>query len=262
MRHEVGCFRVEVDPNGVATVVFDRPPVNAVSRQVYEDLGHLADLVGASDEIRAVVLTAPPAARAWCGGADLNDFVGMDAPSRKERYAFINERLRRFYHLDRPVIAAINAHAIGIGMVLAGTCDVRVASEEARFACPEIDYGLVAGEGGLFARLRMPEGKVREMLYTGRRFAARELSDTGFFSHVVPRGEVLGKAVEIAALIARKSLPSIKAQKRCLNEIEGRTWMEAYLVAQNYSAELTGSRDAKEGVRAFLEGREPQYSDE
>jgi enoyl-CoA hydratase len=78
----------------------------------------------------------------------------MDTARRKERYAFINERVPGFYRLDRPVIAAINGHAIGIGMILAALCDMRVAAADVVFACPEIDYGLVAGGAGLFALLK------------------------------------------------------------------------------------------------------------
>ena len=182
---QIGSLHLSVSEQGVGTVVFSRPPVNSVSLSVYEDIGRLVEHVQQSEQIRVLILTAPESSRAWCGGADLKDFVGMDTAKRKERYAFINERLPGFYQLDRPVIAAINGHAIGIGFILAGLCDLRIASNKALFACPEIDYGLVAGGAGLMALLKMPEAKVREMLYTGRKFSAGELESTGFFNAVV-----------------------------------------------------------------------------
>jgi enoyl-CoA hydratase/carnithine racemase len=262
MRETIGSFTVAVDDDGVALVVFSRPPVNAVSLCVYEDIGRLVKVIEADMSIRAVVLTAPDNTRAWCGGADLKDFVGMDTPRRKERYRFINEQLPSFYTLERPVIAAINAAAIGIGMVWAGLCDMRVAAEDARFAVPEIDYGLVGGGAGLFGLLKMPEAKVRELLFTGRKFTARELEPTGFFNYVVPRAEVLPKSLEIARLIAKKSLPSIRARKSASVALEGRTWMEAYLDAQALSAELVAKADSGEGVRAFLEHRNPKFKDQ
>jgi enoyl-CoA hydratase/carnithine racemase len=252
-------FDMTVASNGVATVVFERPPVNAVSLQVYEDIGNLADAIEESADIKAVVLTAPPDARAWCGGADLNDFVGITAERRQERYAYINARLPRFYHLTRPVIAAINAHAVGIGTVLAGTCDMRVVAAEATFSCPEIDYGLIAGGAGLFSWLKMPEGKVREILFTGRRFTPVELESTGFFNYIVPRDEVVARALEVADLIATKSLPVIQARKTCSNALEGKTWMDAYLDAQKVSKGLVEHDDARAGVQAFL--RRPGQSD-
>ncbi|MDB5510908.1 MAG: enoyl-CoA hydratase/isomerase family protein [Enterovirga sp.] len=258
--HDPDVFRLEKREDGIGLVTFDRPPVNAVSRLVYEQLGRLADRISASD-IRCVVLTAPPGARAWCGGADLKDFVGMDPEGRKERYALINDQVQRFYQLDRPVIAAINAHAIGIGMILAGLCDMRIAAEDAGFSCPEIDYGLVGGGAGLFAQLGMPEAKIREMLFTGRRLSATELLPTGFFNAVVPRERVLDTALDLAAAIARKSLPAIKARKLCSTAIGGLDWFSAYLIAQEHSAALAAGRDGQEGVRAFLDGREALYGD-
>ena len=257
----IGSFDVTRTDHGVALVVFSRPPVNSVSISVYEDIGRLVDAIEADPQVRAVVLTAPDTARAWCGGADLNDFVGMDTDKRKERYRFINTQVPRFYTLDRPVIAAINGAAIGIGMVWAGLCDLRIAAENARFAVPEIDYGLVGGGAGLFSMLKMPEGKVREMLFTGLKYTARELEYTGFFNYVLPRGEVVAKAMELARLIATKSLPAIRARKVASIGLEGKTWMEAYLDAQQLSAELVATKDSAEGVNAFLEHRRPSYKD-
>jgi enoyl-CoA hydratase/carnithine racemase len=258
----IGSFTLNVDDDGVGLVVFSRPPVNAVSLSVYEDIGKLVAYIEGNKSIRVIVLTAPEGARAWCGGADLADFVGMDPPRRKERYRFSNEQVPNFYKLDRPVIAAINGAAIGIGMVLAGLCDMRVAAEDAKFGCPEIDYGLVGGGAGLFGLLKMPEAKVREILFTGRKFTARELESTGFFNYVVPQAEVLGKSMEIARQIAQKSLPSIRARKIASAALEGRTWMEAYLDAQSLSAELVATADSGEGVRAFLEHRKPHFRDD
>ena len=258
---QFGSIRLEVGADGVAVALFDRPPVNVVSLSVYDDLGDLTACVGASTDVRVLVLTAPETARAWCGGADLRDFVGMDPAKRKERYAHINARLPGFFTLDRPVIAAINGHAIGIGMILAALCDMRIAAEEARFACPEIDYGLVAGGAGLFALLKMPEAKVREMLFTGRKFTARELEPTGFFNAVLPKHQVLPGALDLARQIAGKSLPALRARKAACARLEGRTWMDAYLDAQSLSAALAAGADGGEGVDAFLEHREPKLLD-
>lgn len=262
MIRRFGSLSLEVTEEGVGHVVFSRPPVNAVSLSVYEDIGALSDAVEKDETVRAVVLSAPEDSRAWCGGADLKDFVGMDTEKRKERYRFINAQLPRFYSLDRPTIAAINGPAIGIGMVWAGLCDMRVAAEDALFACPEIDYGLVGGGAGLFGMLKMPECKVREILFTGRKYTARELEPTGFFNYVVRRSDVVATAMDLARRIASKSLPSIRARKTATVALEGRGWMDAYLDAQALSAELVAGSDGAEGVRAFLEHRRATYRDE
>nr|WP_202800521.1 enoyl-CoA hydratase/isomerase family protein [Novosphingobium sp. Rr 2-17] len=256
-----GAFTVEVAKDGVALLCLDRQPVNAVSISVYEDLGRVIDHVEGSDRIRALVWAAAPDARAWCGGADLRDFDGIDLEGRKARYGFINEQLPRFFRMDRPVIAAISGATIGIGMIFAALCDMRIAAEDAVFACPEIDYGLVAGGAGLFSLVNMPEGKVREMLFTGAKFSGRDLESTGFFNYVLPRAEVLPRALFIARAIAAKSLPAIQARKMASSRLEGLGWSQAYLDAQSLTAQLTLGCDGGEGVKAFLEHRAAAYRD-
>jgi enoyl-CoA hydratase/carnithine racemase len=256
-------FRMETDSRGITVVIFDRTPVNAVSFEVYPDLRDLCEQIESTDDTRVVVLTSPPNARAWCGGADVRDFLPLDHASRMARYAMINECLPRFYILNRPVIGALNSHAVGVGLVLAAFCDMRVASRDAFFACPEIDRGVLAGGGSFFTRLNMPSGRIREMIYTGRRFMAEELQEnTGFFNYIVPKDQVMPKAMELAASIASKSLAALKANKLCNNASETMNWIEAYKLSQAKSADLTITKDAKEGIRAFLEKRKPKYVDQ
>ena len=249
---QIGAFAIDVCDEGIAVVTFDRPPVNAVSLAVYEDLGWLADYIETHAAIKVMVLTAPDDARAWCGGADLHDFTDMTAARRKERYEFINAQLPRFHRISRPMIAAIRAPTIGVGVMLAGMCDLRVASENARFACPEVDYGLIGGSAGLLASLRMPEAKVREMVYTGRSFTARELESTGFFNYVVPKAAVVPQAIDLARQIAGKSLPALRARKLASLVFEGPEWMQAYLEAQDASSALVERPESDQAIRAAL----------
>lgn len=251
-RQEFGSFLVDIREDGVAIVTFSRPPVNAVSLSVYEDLGNLSEGISSNDDIRAIVLTAPPESRAWCGGADLHEFKGMTAERRKERYRYINGQLPRFHAIDRPMIAAINGATVGVGVMLASLCDMRVACEDARFACPEVDYGLIGGSAGLLAALRMPEAKIREMLYTGRAFTARELEPTGFFNYVVPRAAVLPLAIDIAEKIACKNMPVLRLRKLASQALEGSDWLDTYLEAQEMSAALVEDPKSEAAVIAAL----------
>jgi enoyl-CoA hydratase/carnithine racemase len=254
-------FTMATDSDGITVVTFDRPPVNAMSFDAYPELKILADIVESSEETRVVVITAPPDARAWCGGADLNDFLPLGFESRLERYRLVEDCLPRLYNMNRRVIAALNMHAIGVGFVMATFCDIRVASEEAFFAVPEIDRGVMAAGGSFFTRINMPAGKVREMVLTGRRFTAEELRDTGVFNYVVPKAEVMPKAMEIARIIAKKSLPALKFNKTTMNLAETMPWQSAYSMTVPISAHLTSMPDSKEGIRSFLEKREPDYSE-
>ena len=254
-------FTLSISDAGVASATFNRPPVNAVSQEVYLELRELCSEIEATARARVLVLVAPPGARAWCGGADLGDFMKLDAESRKERYALINECLPCLHRLNRPVIAAMNGSAMGVGMVIASFCDIRIAADDAFFGLPEIDRGVVAGGGSFFSRLSMPEGLIREMLYTGRRFSAEELRASGFFNDIVPRDQVLERSMKLAETIAAKSLPALQANKICAVEAETLSMMDAYKLAQTYASKLTAMSDSKEGIRAFLEKRPPEYGD-
>jgi enoyl-CoA hydratase/carnithine racemase len=254
-------FSLETDADGVTVVTFNRPPVNAVSFEVYPEIKKLAELVQSTDETRVMILTSPADARAWCGGADLNDFLPLGFDSRLERYRLVEDCLPHLYNIDRPVIAALNMHAIGVGFVMSTFCDIRVASEEAFFAVPEIDRGVMAGGGGFFTRLNLPMGKVREMVLTGRRFTAEELRYSGIFDYIVPKAEVMPKALEIARIIAKKSLPALKFNKKTMNLAETMPWQSAYSMTVPISAHLTSGTDSKEGIKAFLEKRDPNYAD-
>lgn len=247
-----GAFTVDLRANGVALVMFDRPPANALALETYEDIRRFAEHVAIDQRIKVIVLAAPESARAWCGGADLNEFVGMTAARRRDRYDFINECLPRFHRIDRPMIAAIRKPAVGVGVMLAGMCDMRVVSETARFACPEVDYGLIGGSAGLLATLRMPEAKIREMVYTGRAFTARQLESTGFFNYVVPDVAVLPLAMDLADHIATKTLPALRARKLASLMFEGPEWMEAYLDAQEKSSALVEDPRSNAAVQAAL----------
>lgn len=246
--------------NGITVATLNRPPVNAFSESLYRDVIALADMIVANEETRCLVVVAKPESRAWSGGAELNEFLPLGHDSRLERYKLVTEAMRKFGAIDRPVIGAFNGPVIGVGMSFANLCDLRISYPEAFFAKPELDRGVVTTVGP-FQRLGFPNAKSREMIYTARRFTAAELEPTGYFNYLVPREEVFPKAMELAARIAQRSLPALRAAKVCNNAAESMAWDEAYLMSQSYSAKLTAGSDSKEGIRAFLERREPSFQD-
>lgn len=253
-------FTITTDDHGIATVVFDRKPVNAVSYEVYQEIKEFSIRLAEDPNVRVVILTAPDDAKAWCGGADVKEFLELDYESRLSRYEVIHDCLPHLYRLRKPVIAAINKPAVGVGLVLASFSDIRIASDSAFFAAPEIDRGVLAALGPL-TRLGIPAGIISEMVFTGRRFSADELRNSGLFNYVIPEQDVLPKAREIAEIISKKSLPALIANKHWSRETEGMSWQEAYRATHEASAELTSGPDSKEGIRAFLEDRNPDYRD-
>lgn len=250
-----GAFTGTLSDSGVFHVRFQRPPVNAFSIAEYEALGQLVDHIEARPDIRVLLVSADPDGRAWCGGADLRDFDGITKDARRERYDFINRVLPRFQALDRPTIAAIHTAAIGVGMVLASLFDFRIAAATTRFALPEIDFGLMSGCAGRFMALRLPEPKLREMLYTGAVFEARDLESTGLFNYVVSAENVLPKALALAERLAAKDSVTMRARKRDSLAIEGTEWIDHYLRAQGTSGALVSRASSRNGVSAAIEGR-------
>lgn len=244
-------LRLEVRDR-IATITINRPPVNAFNLDAYRTLGELTVEIERRDDVSVVVLTADPAVQCWCGGADLNDFVGITAEDRQERYRFINGVLPGLLRLDRPVIAAINGPAVGVGVLLAAVCDLRVASESSWFSTPELKYGLIAGSSRLLNYLGMPEALVREMAYTARRVPAEALLAAGFLNRVVPQNSVLEVAYELATSIADVSLPALRARKRAFVQHETLDWFAAYELAQGLSKDLVEHAESRRGVDNFF----------
>jgi enoyl-CoA hydratase/carnithine racemase len=239
----------------VAVVTIDRPPVNAFDVDAYRALGAHVDELAGRDDVRAVVLAARPEARCWCGGADLRDFVGMTEADRHERYELINGVVPRLQALELPVIAAITGPAIGIGVLLAAVCDMRIASDEAWFSTPEIDYGLVAGSSRLLNYVGVPEAVVREMAFTGRRVPASEIAALGFLNRIVGPDDVVPTAMELARTIAGKGGAVLRARKRAFVQHESLDWLAAYTLAQGLSGALVEREESRRGVTSFLDGR-------
>lgn len=244
-------FTLEVSDD-IAVATLDRPPVNAFDVATYEALIDLVNDVEDRDDVRVLVLTARPDARCWCGGADLRDFRGMDADRRRLRYETVNAAIPRLQAARLPVVAAITGHAIGIGVLLAAACDLRIAAHEAGFACPEVDFGLVAGSSRLLNYLGMPEAQIREMAYTGRRLPASALLATGFLNDVVPRTDVVPRALMLAGEIAAKSRTVLRARKQAFVEHEQLGWLDAYKLAQGLSSGLVALPEARAGVERAL----------
>jgi enoyl-CoA hydratase/carnithine racemase len=247
--------------DGVAVLTIDRPPVNALSRELYESLDKVIDHIEATPDIRVVVFACKPDARAWIGGGDLKEFLTLTSQTRRSRHEYVEAITDRFYRLSCPTIAAVTKPAPGGGMVFASFCDLIVAADTAFFSMPEVDRSLTGGAGAYFNRLNMPVSFIREMILTGRKLSAAELKEVGFINYVLPEAEVMGKAMELAELIASKSSAAVRAIKRGANMIDEIGWNAGRAYAHEISAsELVDGPDYKESITAFLERRKPQFN--
>jgi enoyl-CoA hydratase len=170
----------------------------------------------------------------------------------------VREAFAAIYDSALPVIAAVRGVAVGTGVALAGSCDLVVAAEGARFSLPEIGVGVMGGAKHL-SRL-VPQGVVRRMHYTADLVPAEELVQYGGIVRIVPSEQLEQAATELAQRIARHSPVAIKIAKRSLNQIEFMDLKSGYQFEQGLTAELSAYDDAKEAVSAFFERREPQYT--
>ena len=249
-------FRLDV-ADGIATITFDRPPVNAQNRQSREELIWILDTLGDRDDVRVAILTG--AGDTFSAGADIKERV--DLVRGPGDYASNNRVTREFFYAPadcgKPVIAAINGGAIGAGVALAIHCDIMLASENAFFAMTEINVGLAGG--GRFLMEHFSRSRARYMYFTGRRIPAAELYRLGVIEACVPRAQLMDAAMEIAREIASKSPLAVKRAKRMLNTVEEMPVRDAYRYEQTVTVELSYSEDAKEAQRAFLEKRKPVF---
>ncbi len=248
--------KVEVTDH-VATVTLDRPPVNAMNRQLQSEIRDTFRLVAEDWEVRTVIL-ASASERVFCAGADLKGMGKQpDGPPPTDAGRGVRDAMWAVLDCPVPVIAAVNGPALGAGLAFAACCDIIVASERAVFGCPEVEVGLL-GAGSHLQRMVGPY-RMRELYYTARRVPAEEMFRLGGISRVVAHDSLMEAARGIAGEITRKSPAAIRLAKEALNRVEHLPFKEAYRTEQDYTARLSHFDDSKEAMLAFRERREPQF---
>ena len=244
----------------VLIVTMNRPQArNALSGPMMELMRQAWDTVDGDPGIRACVLTG--AGGAFCAGADL---VAMtrDHPGARlgEVDVSVIEPLLKGRRLSKPLIAAVEGPAIAGGTEILQACDVRVAGASARFGVSEARWGLFP-LGGSAVRLprQVPYTVAAELLLTGRHITADEALSIGLIGHVVPDGQALEAALEIADAIAANGPVAVRAILRVIRETEGMGENEAFALEAKAGMAVFASEDAKEGPRAFAEKRRPEF---
>ncbi len=248
---ELKNFKMDLKPNGVAVITFDRPPVNAQNRESREELLWLLDAVSERDEVKVVVLTGT--GNIFSAGADIKERVGMTV---EEGYYRNHNRLTRefFYAVTdcaKPVIAAINGAAIGAGYALAAGADIIIAAKSAYIQMPEIDRGLMGG--AKFLDLLLPRPIARQLFLTCQKLYADDLYHYGAVTEVVEDEKLLDRAVEIADVIAAKDTWVVQKAKAAFNAAEGMGYRDGYRYEQTVTRELATSEYTKQAQKDFVE---------
>lgn len=248
-----------VDDRGIAEVVMDNPPVNALTVAGWFELADLVRQLGEDRSVRVVILRAE--GRGFNAGVDIKEMQateGFDAllGANKGCYA----AFAAVYECAVPVIAAVNGFCLGGGIGLVGNADIIVAAEDATFGLPEVDRGAL-GAATHLSRL-VPQHKMRAMVYTSATATAAELHEFGSVLAVVPPDELRAKALEVAAQIAEKSPVVIRAAKESLNGIDLWDVKRSYRFEQGFTFELNLSGVADEARAAFVaSGDKADFSD-
>lgn len=250
--------------NHVATITLNRPEVmNALTREMYAELEQAFRDAHRDPEVRCVVLTG--AGRAFCSGDDVKQIMlGEQRDATVTRLRDVRPRptpaAAAVLECDKPVIAAVNGPAVGWGMDLTLFCDIRIASENAKFGELFIKRGLVSDIGGLW---RLPRvvgpSKAAELLFTGDVIDAREAERIGLVSRVVPHDELLAGAMEIAQKIAANPPIAMRYMKEGLRKSVHATMEEMGEYVGSSLAYLFTTEDHREGALSFVERREPVF---
>jgi len=237
--------------------------LNAVSLPLYEALE-----VGLTDtaedrDVRVVIITGT--GRGFCAGADLKAHgERAQAPDERREYIETGQRVYRMIQtLPQPVVAAVNGHAIGAGIELALSCDFVVMAEEAKLRLPEAVLGTFIGGGTAYTlRRRVGYAKAAELILLGEFFSGRDAFDMGLANELSPADRVLERAFDLAGRLAKNAPISMRLSKRVLDLAERVSPEQAMDAEAEALDECMASRDWREGLRAFSEGRDPVYRGE
>ncbi|GAB7010656.1 enoyl-CoA hydratase/isomerase family protein [Halorubrum trueperi] len=243
----------------VATLTVDRPnQLNALTVETLEAI-EAALSEAASADVRALVL-AGAGDDAFVAGADISHMVDLSTPAA-QAYAELGHRVAdAIESFPAPTIAAIDGYAFGGGCELALACDLRVAAESAVLGQTEIDLGIVPGWGGTQRLSRLVgDETAKRLVFLGERIGAAEAAEIGLVGEVVPDGEFDARIDGLAAELAAKPAFAMRAAKEALNAADEGTGSAGLALERRAWSGLFGTHDQREGMRAFLEKREPEF---
>lgn len=244
----------------VAVVSINRPKaLNALNSETLKELDYIVTELENDDEIYAVVLTGA-GEKAFVAGADITEMKDLNTMEGRKFSILGNKVFRRLENLEKPVIAAISGFALGGGCELAMACDIRLASDKAKFGQPEVGLGITPGFGGTqrLARL-VGTGMAKELIYTGKIIKADEALRIGLVNRVVEGEKLMEEAKAMAQAIAANAPIAVKLSKVAINrgiqcDIDTALMYEAEAFGECFS-----TADQKEGMTAFVEKRDKSF---
>lgn len=232
--------------------------LNALNGAVLEELNEAIDMVNNNEDIHVLILTGE--GRAFVAGADIGEMKDMN-PIEARKFAEKGLSVfRKIELMEKPVIAAVNGFALGGGCELTMCCDIRIASEKAKFGQPEVGLGIIPGFAGTqrLARL-VGVGKAKELIFTCDTIDAEKAAEIGLVNKVVPAEELMNSAMEMAKRIISKGQIAIRYAKTSINRGIETDLDTGMIIEKDLFSLCFSTEDQKEGMEAFLEKRIPNY---
>ncbi|MFS0780658.1 enoyl-CoA hydratase [Bacillus sp. 1P06AnD] len=244
----------------IATVKLDKAPANALSSAVLQELSSIMDELEERQDVRVVVIQGE--GRFFSAGADIKEFTTISDGSEFSNLSAGGQSLfERIETFCKPVIASIHGAALGGGLELAMSCHIRYVTESAQLGLPELHLGLVPGFAGT---QRLPRlvgmAKAAEMLFTSDSISGKEAAGWGLANAAFPEDELQPAVQTLAKKIARKSPLALKKAIELLNYSKHAQYYEGVQKEAASFGDIFGSEDAKEGISAFVEKRQPTFS--
>ncbi|MEB2300853.1 enoyl-CoA hydratase [Lysinibacillus xylanilyticus] len=246
--------------DGVAIITIARPPANALSRGIIAEVNAVLDEVENDDTVRALVLHGE--GRFFSAGADIKEFTEVVSGDEFSKLANNGQQVfERVETFSKPIIAAIHGAALGGGLELAMSCHLRFVTESAKLGLPELQLGLIPGFGGT---QRLPRyvgvAKAAEMMFTSEPISGTEAVQWGLANRAFTDEALLEETLKVAKKIAKKSPVALKAAIQTLQYAKHASFYEGIEAEAKSFGTVFVSEDAKEGIQAFIEKREPVFT--
>src|SRR5436190_7639324 len=247
----------------IATITFNRPDrLNAINEDMRDDFTRLFTELQTNEEIGVVIFTGE--GRAFSAGGDI-EYFERDWPTPKFRAE--NHRLTQFFDelelIEKPVLAAINGPCTGAGLQITLSCDIRVASDQAKFGFRENNIGLIPGAGGCSRLVKLiGYGRAKELILTGEMITASEAERIGLINRVVPHDELMKQNQQLTAHLLTRAPEAPGLAKRILWHSVNSDFSTGRMLEALAQSILVKSKDHREGIRAFREKRKPKFTGE
>jgi len=252
---------IKREDNIVVITISREKALNALNDETIGELQSFFSDAREDSTIGCIIITG--AGKAFVAGADISELVKCDVKKAVRKSMLGLDLMETIENFPGPVIAAVNGFALGGGCELAMACDIRLASEKAKFGQPEVSLGLIPGYGGTQRMARLVgRGKAKQLIFSGEIISAEEAYRVGLADEIYPPDELMDRAMELAKLIASKAPIAVSVAKECINRGLDVNLSAGCAFEKTSFGTIYGTDDAREGMTAFLEKRKAVFKGE